>query len=94
MPIRTASLTPQIQRNGVRLHLAIASRAYSRGADQPASAQEKALLEERRSLKEARTQRQARAKLPKPKAVRPVKEAKFKSVEDLIVWLKVKRLKW
>ncbi len=25
---------------------------------------------------------------------RPVKEAKFKSVEVLIVWLKVKRLKW
>ena len=54
MPIRTASLTPQIQKNGVRLHLAMTSRAYSQGADQPASAQEKALLEERRSLKEAR----------------------------------------
>ena len=26
--------------------------------------------------------------------VRPVKEARVKSVEDLIVWLKVKRLKW
>ena len=26
--------------------------------------------------------------------VRPVKEARFKSVEDLIVWLRVKRLKW
>ena len=74
MPIRTASLTHQIQKNGLRLHLAMASRAHSQEADQPASAQERALQEERRSLKEARAQRQARAKLPKQKVVRPVKE--------------------
>ena len=76
MPIRTASLTPQIQKNGVRLHLAMTSRAYSQGADQPPSAQEKALLEERRLLKEAKAERQVQAKLPRQKAVRWIKEAK------------------
>ena len=49
MPIRTASLTHQIQKNGLRLHLAMASRANSQEADQPASAQERALQEERRA---------------------------------------------
>jgi hypothetical protein len=76
MPIRTASLTRQIKKNGARLHLAMASRAYSQGADQPPSAQEKALLEERRLLKEARAERQVQAKLPRQKAVRWIKEAK------------------
>ena len=76
MPIRTASLTHQIKKNGARLHLAMASRAYSQGEDQPPSAQEKALLEERRLLKEARAERQAQAKLPRQKAVRWIKEVK------------------
>ena len=76
MPIRTASLTHQIKKNGARLHLAMASRAHSQGADQAVSAHELALLEERRSLKEASTQRQAQAKLPKQRVVRLAKEAK------------------
>ena len=76
MPIRTASLTHQIQRNGARLHLAIASRVQSHGVDQTPSEREVALLDERRLLKVARSQRQAQAKLPKPKAVRLVNEAK------------------
>ena len=76
MPIRTASLTHKIQKIGARLHLAMASRVHSRGADQPPSDEEKALLEERQSLKQAQALRQAQAKLPKPKAARPVKEAK------------------
>lgn len=76
MPIRTASLTHQIQKNGARLHLAMASRAHSQGADMPASAHELTLLEERRSLKEARAQRQVQAKLPKQRAVRLMKVAK------------------
>ena len=76
MPIRTASLTHQIKKNGARLHLAMASRAHSQGADQAVSAHELALLEERRSLKKARTQRQAQAKLPKQRVVRLAKEAK------------------
>ena len=76
MPIRTASLNHQIQKNGARLHLAMASRAHSQGADQPASEHEQALLDERRLLKEAEATRRAQAKLPKAKAVQLVKEAK------------------
>lgn len=76
MPIRTASLNHQIQKNGARLHLAMASRAHSQGADQPASEHEQALLDERRALKEAEATRRAQAKLPKAKPVALVKEAK------------------
>jgi hypothetical protein len=76
MPIRTASLAHEIQKNGARLHLAMLSRVHSQGADQPASELELALLDERRLLKETRAKRQAQAKLPKPKAARLVKEAK------------------
>ena len=70
MPIRTATVTHQIQKNGARLHLAMVSRAHSQGEGSPPSELERALLEERRSLKEARALRQAQAKLPKPKAVK------------------------
>ena len=76
MPIRTASLTHRIQKNGARLHLAMASRAHSQGADRPASEHEQALLDERRLLKEEKAKRQALAKLPKPKAAKLMKEAK------------------
>jgi hypothetical protein len=76
MPIRTASLNPQIKKNGVRLHLAITSRVHSQGADKPPSERELALLEERRALKEAKAKRLAQAKLPKPKAAKVVKEVK------------------
>ena len=76
MPIRTATLTNQIQKNGARLHLAKASRVHSQGADAAPSEQEQALLDERRSLKEAKAQRHAQAKLPKPVVVKVVKEAK------------------
>ena len=72
MPIRTASLNHQIHKIGARLHLAMASRAHSRGADQPLSEREQALLNERRLLKEANAKRQAQATLPKPKAAKPV----------------------
>ena len=64
MPIRIASLSHQIQKNGARLHLAMARRTFSKGEDLP-SDHEQALLDERRLLKEARTKRQAQAKLPK-----------------------------
>ena len=76
MPIRTASLNKQIQRNGVRLHLAMVSRTLSQGADHPASESEQSLLDERRLLKEANAKRRAQAKLPKPKAAKPVREPK------------------
>jgi len=68
MPIRSASLNKQIQKNGARLHLAMAIRVHSEGADHPPSEQEQALRDERRFLKEAKTKRQQQAKLPKPKA--------------------------
>ena len=37
MPIRIASLARQLHKNGQRLHIAIASRAFSHGSDQTAS---------------------------------------------------------
>ncbi len=78
MPIRTASLRHQIEKNGARLHLAMASRAHSQGAAQPASEHEQALLDERRLLKDAQAKRQAQAGLPRPKpqAAWMLKEAK------------------
>ena len=76
MPIRTASLNKQIQKNGAQLHLAIASRVHWEGAEHPASEHEQALRDERRFLKEAKAKREAQTQLPRPKAARPVKEAK------------------
>lgn len=66
MPIRTASLTHQIKKNGARLHLAMVTRSVSQGADQPASEAEQALLEERRSLKAEKAALQAQPRRPKP----------------------------
>jgi len=76
MPIRTASLARQLHKNGQRLHVAMASRAFSHGADPAPSEQEAALRQERDALKAAQAERRARAKLPKAKPVRVVKEAK------------------
>ena len=81
MPIRTASLNPQLKKNGVRLHLATLSRVHSSGADQPTSSDEQALLAERAALKQARTERHAQAKLPKVKAVPVAKETKVAKVK-------------
>ncbi len=76
MPIRTASLTHQIQKNGARLHLAMVTRTRSQGADQPASEAEQALLEERRSLKAAKATLQVRPKALKPQPAWMTREAK------------------
>jgi len=76
MPVRFASLSRRIHRNGQRLHFVMASRAFSQGPEQPADEAEQALREEHRRLKEQQQQRRAQALLPRPKAVRPVKEAK------------------
>ena len=76
MPIRTSSLTNQIQKNGARLHQAMAGRVHSHGADQPPSEQEEALILERSLLKEAKATRLAAAKLPKIKAEAVVKAVK------------------
>lgn len=81
MPIRTATLNRQIEKNGAKLHLAMAARAHSHGNDKTASELEQALLDERRALKEENAKRIAAAKAPKVKAVvvrvaKPVKEPK------------------
>jgi hypothetical protein len=76
MPIRFASLSRQLRRNGQRLHLAMVSRTFSQGPEQPADEGEQAIREERRRLKEQQKQRHAQALLPRPKAVKPVKAAK------------------
>ena len=76
MPIRTATLSRQLQKNGARLHLAMVSQAHSStGAAKP-SERVQALIDERRQLKETSAARQAQAKLPKVKAERVVKELK------------------
>ena len=69
MPIRIASLTQRIAKNGAMLHKATMDRIHSLGADHEPSEAEQALAEERRLLKEERAKRQARAQQPGPKAL-------------------------
>ena len=69
MPIRIASLSQRIAKNGEMLHLAMMERIHSLGADHEPSEAERALTEERRALKEEQAKRQAHALDPKPKAV-------------------------
>jgi hypothetical protein len=68
MPIRIASFTQRLSRNGQALHRAAASRMASHGADSPPSEAEAALLQEREALKQQRAERQARAAEPRPTA--------------------------
>ena len=68
MPIRIASLTQRIAKNGAMLHKAMMDRIHSLGADHEPSEAEQALVEERRLLKEERAKRQARAQQPRVKA--------------------------
>lgn len=68
MPIRIASLSRRIAKNGEMLHLAMMERARSAGAEREPSEAERALAEERRALKEERAKRQAHALEPRPKA--------------------------
>ncbi|HEX7890507.1 MAG TPA: hypothetical protein VF522_14185 [Ramlibacter sp.] len=65
MPIRTASMTKRISRNGQALH----SAKMSRGEGDKPSEAEQVLLEERKQLKEERDKRQAQAMEPRPSAV-------------------------
>jgi len=69
MPIRIASLTRRIAKNGAMLHKATMDRVHSLGADHEPSEAEKTLAEERRLLKEERAKRQAQAQQPRAKAV-------------------------
>ena len=68
MPIRIASLTQRIAKNGAMLHQAMMDRIHSLGADHEPSEAEQALAEERRLLKEERARRQAQAQQPRAKA--------------------------
>jgi len=67
MPIRTASMSRRIAKNGATLHLAMMQRIHSLGADHEPSEAEQALADERRALKEERAGRQAHA-LQRPTA--------------------------
>ena len=69
MPIRIASLTNRIAKNGAMLHQATMDRIHSLGPDHEPSEAEQALAEERRLLKEERAKRQAQAQQPRAKAV-------------------------
>jgi len=69
MPIRIASLTQRIAKNGAMLHQATMDRIRSLGADHDPTEAEQVLAEERRLLKEERGERQARAQQPRAKAV-------------------------
>ena len=65
MPIRTASMSKRLSDNGQALHRAM----MNRGADEPPTEAESALLEERRLLKEERDKRKAQALEPGPTAL-------------------------
>ena len=69
MPIRIASLTHRIAKNGAMLHQAMADRVLALGQDHAPSAAEQALIDERRALKEERAKRQTQAQQPKATAV-------------------------
>jgi hypothetical protein len=69
MPIRIASMTRRIAKNGAMLHKAMMHRVHSLGADKEPSEAEQTLAEERRLLKEERAKRQAQAQQPRAKAI-------------------------
>jgi len=69
MPIRIASLSHRIAKNGAMLHKATMARVHSLGADHEPSEAEQTLAEERRMLKEERAKRQAQAQQPRAKAI-------------------------
>ena len=69
MPIRTATVTKRILKNGQALSRARQSRLQTTGADREPSKAEMDLLEERRQLKEERDKRHAQSLQPKPKAI-------------------------
>jgi len=68
MPVRIASLSRRLAKNGATLHLAMTQRIHSLGADHQPSEAEQALADERQALKEERERRKAHALEPRPKA--------------------------
>jgi hypothetical protein len=69
MPIRIASLSRRLAKNGAMLHRAIQERIHSHAAANEPSEVEQALAEERRLFKEERTKRHEQAQQPSAKAV-------------------------
>jgi len=76
MPIRIASMNPQLHKNGARLHQVMASRIRLHGADHPPTEEETVLREERHLLKLAKAERLKVAGAPKAKPVKAVKAPK------------------
>ena len=68
MPIRIASLSRRIAKNGEMLHIAMMDRVHSLGAEHEPSDAEQALAEERRALKDEQAKRLAHAHDPRPRA--------------------------
>jgi hypothetical protein len=68
MPLRTASINRQIDKNGAALHRAMMQRVASRGEQSEPSEQERALAQEREHLKDERARRHDQALQPRPKA--------------------------
>ncbi|HEX5634368.1 MAG TPA: hypothetical protein VFX50_14105 [Gemmatimonadales bacterium] len=85
MPIRTASVSRQLEKNGLRLHQAMLMRIQSRGAEHEPSEEERALMAEREALKGERARRQEEASHPHRKASTVVRthhaEAKHKDAK-------------
>ena len=76
MPIRIASLNPQLHKNGARLHQIMAARVQLHGADHPPFEAEVTLREERHLLKLAKAERLKQAGAPKAKPVKVAKAPK------------------
>jgi len=82
MPIRIASLSRRIAKNGEMLHDAMMERIHSLGAEHEPSEAEQALSEERRALKEEQAKRLAHAHDPKPKAADRVMRTHHPEAKD------------
>ncbi len=67
MPLRTASISRRIEKNGAALHVAMMQRVHSRGEESEPSERERALAEERHQLKEEKTRRHEQALQPHAK---------------------------
>ena len=73
MPIRTATVNRQLEKNGERLHRAMMARIQTHGADHEPSEEERALMAEREQLKQERTRRHDESEHPRPKAEKLVR---------------------
>ena len=75
MPIRTASINPQIRKNGAVLHLVRSARVAAQGTDAPPSEVEQVLLQEREALKTEKARRAGLAPVRKAKVAKTTHHA-------------------